>query len=217
MDRVKPKNFLPMFNTTTLTISCVIVIYLLYINISSKLSKKDVVLNFIVDLFHNWIFRLLFLILIALCALEILPGGMIIAILLTIVFFNTSMINKTGDNFETFGEGYGALADENINDEVIENPGPSQMGDDAQIHLAAREAPYESNEGPEFGSNRGPTQGNDAELGGLPDDSNEGFADSDDRIPRNCGRYAPKMRIPPFNPQGFSPVGDEFGLGAPLN
>ncbi len=209
MDRIIPKKL----GVETIIIA-IIVIYLIYVNLSAKFSRKDDILNFFIDLFHNWIFRILFLIIIALYALEYLPGGMIVALLLTIVLFNTSMLNKTGDNFETFGEGYGAFEDENVNDEVIENPGPPQMGNDDKIHLAADENPYEANEGPQYGSDPSPTQGNDTELGGLPDDSNEGF---NDNKPRNCGRYAPQMRIPPFNPQGFSPVGDEFGLGAPLN
>ena len=76
-----------------LVIYTLVIAYILYINLSSYYNYNTSFLNSIVNLFQNWIFRAIFLLIVGFFALDLFPyGGFILAVLLTIAFLNTSML-----------------------------------------------------------------------------------------------------------------------------
>ncbi len=84
-------------DNSTLIGNCIIygfvIGYIIYINIAAYLKKTTGTLNFLINLFQNWIFRLVFLLIIGFFALDLFPqGGFILAVLLTIAFLNTSIL-----------------------------------------------------------------------------------------------------------------------------
>jgi hypothetical protein len=70
-----------------------IIAYILYINFATYYNSGTSFLNFLIKLFNNWIFRLIFLLIVGFFALDLFPyGGFTFAILLTIAFLNTNML-----------------------------------------------------------------------------------------------------------------------------
>ena len=71
----------------------IVIAYILYINFATYYNSGTKFLNFLIKLFNNWIFRLIFLLIVGFFALDLFPyGGFIFAILLTIAFLNTNML-----------------------------------------------------------------------------------------------------------------------------
>ena len=71
----------------------IIIAYILYINFATYYNSGIGFLNFLIKLFNNWIFRLIFLLIVGFFALDLFPyGGFIFAVLLTIAFLNTNML-----------------------------------------------------------------------------------------------------------------------------
>jgi hypothetical protein len=71
----------------------IIIAYILYINFASYYHSGTNFLNFLIKLFNNWVFRLIFLLIVGFFALDLFPyGGFIFAVLLTIAFLNTNML-----------------------------------------------------------------------------------------------------------------------------
>jgi len=71
----------------------IIIAYILYINFATYYNSGIGFLNFLIKLFNNWIFRLIFLLIVGFFALDLFPyGGFTFAILLTIAFLNTNML-----------------------------------------------------------------------------------------------------------------------------
>ena len=71
----------------------IIIAYILYINFATYYNSGTSFLNFLIKLFNNWIFRLIFLLIVGFFALDLFPyGGFTFAILLTIAFLNTNML-----------------------------------------------------------------------------------------------------------------------------
>lgn len=68
-----------------------ITLYLIFINISYFTGKKYILT--IVDLFNDSIFRLFYFILIGIISLGYISGGIILAVLLTIIFINTILFD----------------------------------------------------------------------------------------------------------------------------
>ena len=70
-----------------------VIAYILYINFATYYNSGTSFLNFLIKLFNNWIFRLIFLLIVGFFALDLFPyGGFTFAILLTIAFLNTNML-----------------------------------------------------------------------------------------------------------------------------
>ena len=70
-----------------------VIAYILYINFATYYNSGIGFLNFLIKLFNNWIFRLVFLLIVGFFALDLFPyGGFIFAVLLTIAFLNTNML-----------------------------------------------------------------------------------------------------------------------------
>ena len=71
----------------------IVIAYILYINFATYYNSGTGFLNFLIKLFNNWIFRLIFLLVVGFFALDMFPyGGFTFAILLTIAFLNTNML-----------------------------------------------------------------------------------------------------------------------------
>ncbi len=71
----------------------IVIAYILYINFATYYNSGTGFLNFLIKLFNNWIFRLIFLLVVGFFALDLFPyGGFTFAILLTIAFLNTNML-----------------------------------------------------------------------------------------------------------------------------
>ena len=71
----------------------IVIAYILYINFATYYNSGTGFLNFLIKLFNNWIFRLIFLLIVGFFALDLFPyGGFTFAILLTIAFLNTNML-----------------------------------------------------------------------------------------------------------------------------
>ena len=71
----------------------IVIAYILYINFATYYNSGTGFLNFLIKLFNNWVFRLIFLLIVGFFALDLFPyGGFTFAILLTIAFLNTNMI-----------------------------------------------------------------------------------------------------------------------------
>ncbi len=71
----------------------IVIAYILYINFATYYNSGTDFLNFLIKLFNNWVFRLIFLLIVGFFALDLFPyGGFTFAILLTIAFLNTNML-----------------------------------------------------------------------------------------------------------------------------
>ena len=71
----------------------IVIAYILYINFATYYNSGTSFLNFLITLFNNWVFRLIFLLIVGFFALDLFPyGGFTFAILLTIAFLNTNML-----------------------------------------------------------------------------------------------------------------------------
>lgn len=71
----------------------IVIAYILYINFATYYNSGTGFLNFLIKLFNNWVFRLVFLLIVGFFALDLFPyGGFTFAILLTIAFLNTNML-----------------------------------------------------------------------------------------------------------------------------
>ena len=71
----------------------IVIAYILYINFATYYNSGTKFLNFLIKLFNNWIFRLIFLLIVGFFAMDLFPyGGFVFAILLTIAFLNTNML-----------------------------------------------------------------------------------------------------------------------------
>jgi hypothetical protein len=81
----------------------IVITYILYINFATYYNSGIGFLNFLIKLFNNWIFRLIFLLIVGFFALDLFPyGGFTFAILLTIAFLNTNMLVYKKQISETF-------------------------------------------------------------------------------------------------------------------
>ena len=81
----------------------IVIAYILYINFATYYNSGTGFLNFLIKLFNNWIFRLIFLLIVGFFAMDLFPyGGFIFAILLTIAFLNTNMLVYKKEMSETF-------------------------------------------------------------------------------------------------------------------
>ena len=71
----------------------IVIAYILYINFSAYYQTGTGFLKVLVNLFQNWIFRTVYLLIVGFFALDLFPyGGFVLAILLTIAFLNTNML-----------------------------------------------------------------------------------------------------------------------------
>ena len=71
----------------------IVIAYILYINFSAYYQSGTGFLKALVNLFQNWIFRTVYLLIVGFFALDLFPyGGFVLAILLTIAFLNTNML-----------------------------------------------------------------------------------------------------------------------------
>lgn len=83
----------------------IVIAYILYINFATYYNSGTSFLNFLIKLFNNYIFRLIFLLIVGFFALDLFPyGGFTFAILLTIAFLNTNMLvykKQISESFES--------------------------------------------------------------------------------------------------------------------
>ena len=81
----------------------IVIAYILYINFSAYYQTGTGFLKALVNLFQNWIFRTVYLLIVGFFALDLFPyGGFVLAILLTIAFLNTNMFVYKKDVEESF-------------------------------------------------------------------------------------------------------------------
>jgi len=83
----------------------IVIAYILYINFSAYYQTGTGFLRALVNLFQNWIFRTVYLLIVGFFSLDLFPyGGFVLAILLTIAFLNTNMLMYKKDVEESFTE-----------------------------------------------------------------------------------------------------------------
>jgi hypothetical protein len=105
----------------------IVIAYILYINFATYYNSGTKFLNFLIKLFNNWIFRLIFLLIVGFFAMDLFPyGGFVFAILLTIAFLNTNMLVYKKEMSETFlggpsAEVVGELDQEDDLNEYVRN------------------------------------------------------------------------------------------------
>jgi len=93
-----------------------IVAYILYINFAAYYNSGTSFLNWLIRLNQSWIFRTIYLLIVAFFALDYFPwGGFTLAILLTIAFLNTNMLMYKKDLNEKFTNKNLAYHSEEIN------------------------------------------------------------------------------------------------------
>jgi hypothetical protein len=81
----------------------IVIAYILYINFSAYYQTGTGFLRALVNLFQNWIFRTVYLLVVGFFSLDLFPyGGFVLAILLTIAFLNTNMLMYKKDVEESF-------------------------------------------------------------------------------------------------------------------
>jgi hypothetical protein len=81
----------------------IVIAYILYINFSAYYQTGTGFLKALVNLFQNWIFRTVYLLIVGFFSLDLFPyGGFVLAILLTIAFLNTNMLVYKKDVEESF-------------------------------------------------------------------------------------------------------------------
>lgn len=146
----------------------IVIIYIILINVGSYYHKGTGVINFLVSLFQNEIFRIIFLLITAYFAFDLdVYGGFTLAILLTIAFLNTSMLStrRVAESFSDKSKVEGEEDEEDsqrgytIPTQPIENP--IQSGDNC--------GPYSNNYRLPF--NPGPYRPDESVMSdGFPDD-----------------------------------------------
>ncbi len=98
----------------------IVIAYILYINFATYYNSGTGFLNFLIKLFNNWIFRLIFLLIVGFFAMDLFPyGGFTFAILLTIAFLNTNMLVYKKQISESFLGGPDAGIIEELNEYVL--------------------------------------------------------------------------------------------------
>ena len=98
----------------------IVIAYILYINFATYYNSGTGFLNFLIKLFNNWIFRLIFLLIVGFFAMDLFPyGGFTFAILLTIAFLNTNMLVYKKQISESFLGGPESEMYENSNEYVL--------------------------------------------------------------------------------------------------
>ena len=98
----------------------IVIAYILYINFATYYNSGTGFLNFLIKLFNNWIFRLIFLLIVGFFAMDLFPyGGFTFAILLTIAFLNTNMLVYKKQISESFLGGPDAGIIEESNEYVL--------------------------------------------------------------------------------------------------
>jgi hypothetical protein len=98
----------------------IVIAYILYINFATYYNSGTGFLNFLIKLFNNWIFRLIFLLIVGFFAMDLFPyGGFTFAILLTIAFLNTNMLVYKKQISESFAGGPDSETYENSNEYVL--------------------------------------------------------------------------------------------------
>lgn len=107
-----------------------VIAYILYINFAAYYNSTTGFLNGLVRLFDNWIFRLIYLLVVGFFAMDMFNyGGFTFAILLTIAFLNTNMLMYKKDISESFAEHMSNMQEESLMDSqptrnLDENCGP---------------------------------------------------------------------------------------------
>jgi len=105
-----------------------VIAYILYINFAAYYNSTTSFLNGLVRLFNNWIFRLVYLLIVGFFAMDLFKyGGFTFAILLTIAFLNTNMLMYKKEISESFAE-HMTMDEEATtfgNDYVMNNPTPN--------------------------------------------------------------------------------------------
>jgi len=207
-----------IFNVITYAL---VIAYILYINFAAHLNKNTGFLNSLINLFQNWIFRLVFLLVVGFFSLDMFPhGGFILAILLTIAFLNTNMLSYKKNVAENFS------SMENFGFAKVINYGekdPNEGKTDAQISSdnymeAIRlqnkqdnkqsndngEGDYEDDYGDDYVDDGG-DDGGDNEKHFVDSESIEvkQVKNKSKMLAKNCGPYAPLQRLP-FNPHGYA-------------
>lgn len=191
-----------IFNVITYGI---VILYILYINFASSMNKGQGFLRTASKLVDNMIFRIVFLLIVGYLALDMCKyGGFILAILLTIAFLNTSMLNlkRNVENFidtnpqrlhklDLLGRDY----DQQTPEGVLEPDEDEFERHDSQFSQHLHPKNYET-----FANN----EMNDYE-------EYEAMVQK----PENCGPYAPLQRLP-FNPSGYDERDEQSFDGAPL-
>lgn len=109
----------------------IVIAYILYINFATYYNSGTKFLNFLIKLFNNWIFRLIFLLIVGFFAMDLFPyGGFVFAILLTIAFLNTNMLVYKKEMSETFLGGSKYETYENKEQVEEDNSNEYVMNDD---------------------------------------------------------------------------------------
>jgi hypothetical protein len=112
----------------------IVIAYILYINFATYYNSGTKFLNFLIKLFNNWIFRLIFLLIVGFFAMDLFPyGGFIFAILLTIAFLNTNMLVYKKEMSETFLGGSKYETNENKEQFEEDNSNEYVLNDDDDI------------------------------------------------------------------------------------
>ena len=187
-------------------IYAIIIAYILYINFAAYLNKTTKFINGLVRLFQNWIFRIIFLLLVGYFALDLFPyGGFTLAVLLTIAFLNTNMLIYKRDVGQGYENYLNLASDEWAQLGEDGNDTPYYSGD-LESYANMSGSPY--NENVDNDNDAYEQEQDDSENFGNPD---SGF---DLQRPANCGSYAPLQSLP-YNPQGYRPDESVMDSGAP--
>lgn len=165
-----------------------VIAYILYINFASYYNKGTEFVSFFVNLFQNWIFRLIFLVIVGYFSMDFFKfGGFTFAVLLTIAFLNTNMlVGRSG--MEGFDDDDVARDDYDDGDDFT-----NKQKKQEKKHEMKREKKHEMKHA---------------------EDQMESFDVNTMQSGDNCGPYANLQRLP-FNPQGFRPNDSALGSGAP--
>jgi hypothetical protein len=120
----------------------IIIAYILYINFATYYNSGIGFLNFLIKLFNNWIFRLIFLLIVGFFALDLFPyGGFTFAILLTIAFLNTNMLVYKKQISESFinPAPYESSNEEEKNmnrpNQYVNNPAPYELSNEEEKNM----------------------------------------------------------------------------------
>ena len=110
----------------------IVIAYILYINFSAYYQTGTGFLRALVNLFQNWIFRTVYLLVVGFFSLDLFPyGGFVLAILLTIAFLNTNMLMYKKDVEESFTANQdkkGRLPPDTQLQKMNQPPPPSSLG-----------------------------------------------------------------------------------------
>ncbi len=110
----------------------IVIAYILYINFSAYYQTGTGFLKALVNLFQNWIFRTVYLLIVGFFSLDLFPyGGFVLAILLTIAFLNTNMLVYKKDVEESMAnkdEKKASLPSDGTISQPVVAPPPPQTG-----------------------------------------------------------------------------------------